>query len=98
MDRKNSKNSKARMGAALHTTLSERKPAERLTPLEERVIRMLHGLSEDSDAPLVFAEGASIDTNHRLALMEANNLDYLHDQAPDPLSPKQKIIQKLSKS
>jgi hypothetical protein len=53
-----------------------------LTPTEEKVIRMLHGLSEPDDAPLEFGIGASPDTMLNLALVEANNIVQLDGQVP----------------
>lgn len=45
-----------------------------LTPLEEKVIRMLHGLGEEDSKVLEFAVGASEDARLRMALMEAHNV------------------------
>ena len=53
-----------------------------LTPLEEKVIRMLHGLSEDDSKALEFAVGASEDARMRLALMEAYNVAELDGSVP----------------
>lgn len=41
-----------------------------LTPEEEKVLRMLHGLSEDERHQLKFALGADDEVRLRLALME----------------------------
>jgi len=53
-----------------------------LTPQEEKVIRMLHGLSEDDTRALEFAVGASKDARQRLALMEAYNIAELEGNIP----------------
>lgn len=57
-----------RVGTTSDTSLAT------LTPLEEKVIRMLHGLGEDNDKALEFAVGASADARMRLTLMEAHNI------------------------
>lgn len=53
-----------------------------LTPEEEKVIRMRHGLSEDDSRVLEFAVGASQDAKMRLALMEACNIADLDGEVP----------------
>lgn len=41
-----------------------------LTPQEEKVVRMLHGMSEPGEHELKFALGASADVKLKLAMME----------------------------
>lgn len=53
-----------------------------LTPLEEKVIRMLHGLGEEDSKVLEFAVGASEDARLRLTLMEAHNVAELDGEVP----------------
>jgi len=53
-----------------------------LTPLEEKVIRMLHGLSEGDDKVLEYAVGASEDARARMALMEAYSIAELDGVCP----------------
>lgn len=48
---------------------------ETLTPQEEKLIRMLHGLSEDDSRSLEFGLGASVDTEMKLALIERQLID-----------------------
>ena len=48
----------------------EPKPAEALTPEEEKVVRMLHGMSEEGSYELKFALGADEELRHRLGLLE----------------------------
>ncbi|HSG69590.1 MAG TPA: hypothetical protein VLA12_04200, partial [Planctomycetaceae bacterium] len=48
---------------------------ETLTPEEEKVLRMLHGLSEDDGHALKFALGADDDARAKLAMMEKNLVD-----------------------
>ena len=53
-----------------------------LNPEEEKVIRMLHGLSEPDEARLEFAVGANEETKLKLALIEAHNIVQLDQQIP----------------
>lgn len=78
---------------------------EALTPQEEKVIRMLHGLSEDDAHSLKFALGADDDTRARLAMMEKNLLDAFQwgemetfELTEEHMSAKAKIIEKLRDS
>lgn len=52
------------------TTVIERDDLAILTPEEEKVLRMAHGLTEDDDHALSFAVGASEETCLKLALIE----------------------------
>ena len=54
---------------------SEETSFEGLTPEEEKVIRMRHGLSEDGSHRLKFALGADEESRAKLALMEKNLID-----------------------
>lgn len=47
-----------------------RQELEVLTAEEEKVLRMLHGLSEDGSTELKFALGADEELRHRLTLLE----------------------------
>ncbi len=57
-------------------------PYELLEPLEEKVIRMRYGLSENDDKRLEYAVGASEDTRNRVTLMEAGNIAELEGIVP----------------
>lgn len=54
-----------------------------LTPLEEKVIRMLHGRSLAGHEALEFAPNASMETRLKLALIEANLLEAFEADALD---------------
>lgn len=55
---------------------------ELLEPVEEKVIRMHYGLSENDDKKLEYAVGASEDTRLKVTLMEAGNIIDLHGNVP----------------
>ena len=71
------------------TTQTEVERAHRdldvLTVQEERVIRMLHGLSEDGPHPLKFALGANQDVKLQLARLEYYLVKLLNSKTGDPL-------------
>lgn len=46
-----------------------------LSPLEEKALRMAHGLTEDDNHELSFALGADQETRLKLAMMERHLLD-----------------------
>lgn len=78
---------------------------EALTPQEEKVIRMLNGLSEDDSHALKFGLGANEETRARLAMMEKNLIDAFQwgemetfELTDEHLSAKAKIIEKLRDS
>lgn len=48
---------------------------EGIAPEEEKVLRMLHGLTEEDDHELKFALGANEETRLKLAMMEKHLLD-----------------------
>ena len=56
---------------------------EMLTPREEKVIRMTHGLSEDDSRALQFGLGASRDANMKLALIESQLSACLATENPE---------------
>lgn len=60
----------------------ESSPYEFLEPLEEKVLRMRYGLSEEDDKALEYAVGASEDTRNRVTLMEAGNIAELDGNVP----------------
>ena len=64
------------------TVAPERKPEatpyELLEPVEEKVIRMRYGLSENDEKALEYAVGASL----RVSLMEAGNIAELDGDVP----------------
>ncbi len=60
----------------------ESSPYELLEPLEEKVLRMRYGLSEEDDKMLEYAVGASEDTRNRVTLMEAGNIAELEGNVP----------------
>ena len=68
------------------TVAPERKPEatpyELLEPVEEKVIRMRYGLSENDEKALEYAVGASEDTRLRVSLMEAGNIAELDGDVP----------------
>ncbi len=53
-----------------------------LEPVEEKVIRMRYGLSEDDDKVLEYAVGASEETLARVTLMEASNISDMDGDVP----------------
>ena len=63
-------------GTATETSL------EALTPREEKVIRMLHELSEDDSRSLEFALGASEDSLMKLALIERQLVNVVSNPGP----------------
>ncbi|MCA9565690.1 MAG: hypothetical protein KC561_19465 [Myxococcales bacterium] len=86
----------------LTTTTTETR-TEQLTAEEERVVRMLHGMSEPGDAPLTFETSVDPEVNARLKRMEAMLLAEMHGEGPyveaeepaSPVSPKDKILARL---
>lgn len=72
----------------------EQSPAslEALTPQEEKVVRMIHGLSEDDSRALQFALGASDDAQMKIAMIEkqlvetmsATEVDLASEGRPTP--------------
>lgn len=62
---------------------------EALTPREEKVLRMLHGMSEDDSRKLQFALGADEETRMKLAMIEDQLLAFIsgEDDGEDPVSP-----------
>ena len=48
---------------------------EGLSPTEEKVVRMLHGLSEDDSRALEFGLGASEEARGKLAMIERQLID-----------------------
>ena len=64
------------------STKPESSPYDLLEPVEEKVIRMHYGLSENDEKALEYAIGASEDTRMRVSLMEAGNIDALDAQVP----------------
>lgn len=63
-------------------TTPESTPYDLLEPVEEKVIRMHYGLSENDEKALEYAVGASEDTRMRVSLMEAGNIDALDADVP----------------
>ena len=56
----------------------------KLTPLEEKVIRMRYGKSLKGQEALEFAAGASLETRLKLALIESHLLEAFQADALDP--------------
>jgi hypothetical protein len=78
---------------------------EALTPEEEKVLRMLHGLSEDDSHALKFALGANEEALAKLAMMEKNLVDAFQwgetdkfEVTDEHMAAKAKIIEKLRDS
>ena len=61
---------------------SEPSPYAYLEPMEEKVIRMRFGLSENDEKTLDYAVGASEDTRNRVTFMEAANIADLDGNVP----------------
>lgn len=61
---------------------AESGPYDLLEPVEEKVIRMHYGLSENDDKSLEYAVGASEDARMRVSLMEAGNIAELDGDVP----------------
>ncbi len=98
-DEKNSYGSKA------STTVSEQtqtQSLEGLSPIEEKALRMLHGLSEGDQHELKFALGANDETRLKLAMIEKHLLDAFQwgelttfDIGEQHVEAKAKIIDRL---
>ncbi len=71
---------------------------EGLSPTEEKVVRMLHGLTEEGSSTLEFALGANDETKAQLALMENHLLNVFgrtDRTEPEHLDAKARIIDAL---
>lgn len=79
---KHNKGRKTQTRVEVETQREQRVGMPTLTPDEEKVVRMLHGLSEADDHPLEYAVGASEDSKLRLAVMEAQNIAVLDGDVP----------------
>ena len=90
-------------GSKAPTTVSEQtQNFEGLSPIEEKALRMLHGLSEGDDHQLKFALGADDETRLKLAMIEKHLLDAFQwgelttfDIADQHVEAKAKIIDRL---
>lgn len=88
-------NKKERTSSVTITTESAREERETslgaLTPQEEKVVRMTHGLSEDDSRALQFALGADEETRMKLAMIERQLVDCIsshqEDEDVDRISP-----------
>ena len=56
---------------------------EALTPQEEKLIRMLHGMSEDDSRTLQFGLGASVEAEMKLAMIERQLIDTMRAEGGD---------------
>ena len=63
-----------------------------LEPLEEKVLRMHYGLSENDDIVLEYAVGASQDSRMKVTLMEAGNIADLKGNVPVAAGADKKIL------
>lgn len=63
-----------------------------LEPLEEKVLRMHYGLSENDDKVLEYAVGASQDSRMKVTLMEAGNIADLKGNVPVAAGADKKIL------
>ena len=76
---------------------------ETLSHEEEKVVRMLHGLSQPDNSQLQFADVADDEVNARSRRMEAELLAKMHGQGPladadsAPVTVKEKIMGRLQK-
>ena len=91
-----SNQSKKNKASSVTTTTGEAREEaetslEALTPQEEKVVRMLHGLSEDDSRALQFALGAGAEAKMKLAMIEQQMVDTMAsssvDEADDRPSP-----------
>ena len=73
-------------------------PYELLEPLEEKVIRMRYGLSEEDSKELEYAVGASEESRERLGLMEANNIAELDGEVPVQEGANKEVLRTLVQS
>jgi hypothetical protein len=91
--------SKKQVGLRKTTVQTPRTDAARLSQEEERVVRMLHGLSEPDDYQLTFAKTSDEEVNARLKLLEATLLADYHGKGPlaQAVSPMDKIDSHLAK-
>jgi len=67
---------------SIKTTTHTETRTETLTAEEERVVRMVRGLSEAGDAPLEFVASKDAEVNARLKAMEAELMAVMHNQGP----------------
>ena len=80
------------------TTQTQTQTSEGLSPTEEKVVRMLHGLTEEGSATLEFALGANEEAIAQLALMENHLLNVFgrtDKTEPEHLDAKARIIDAL---
>ena len=80
------------------TIQTQTQTSEGLSPTEEKVVRMLHGLTEDGSAKLEFALGANEEAIAQLALMENHLLNVFgrtDKTEPEHLDAKARIIDAL---
>ncbi len=75
----------------------ETTPYELLEPVEEKVIRMHYGLSENDDKALEYAVGASEDSRMRVSLMEAGNISELDGEVPVAQGADRKVLREFVK-
>lgn len=77
---------------------TEAGPYDLLEPVEEKVIRMHYGLSENDDKSLEYAVGASEDTRLRVSLMEAGNIAELDGEVPVVEGASREVLGEFVKS
>lgn len=75
-----------KMSSVATTTEGAREETETslntLTPREEKVVRMIHGLDEEDSRALQFALGASRDSQVKLAMIERQLVECINTEAP----------------
>ncbi|MBN1946467.1 MAG: hypothetical protein JW797_12400 [Bradymonadales bacterium] len=95
------KSTPKRAGQIRTSTRVAEPPNGPLTAEEERVVRMIHGLSEEDDHELAFVSASDPEVNTRLQLMEAILLAEMHGGGPmagqRDLTPKEKILSHLKR-
>ena len=70
------------MSRNTNTTTRTETETQTLTAEEERIVRMLKGVSEPGDSPLEFVTSSDNEVNARLLNMEAELLAMMHQQGP----------------
>ena len=86
MSNHNEKNQKTSVTTTTEETREQTEASlDALTPQEEKVVRMIHGLSEEDTRALQFALGASDDAQMKIAMIEQQLIDTMVKGTVDPV-------------
>jgi cell wall assembly regulator SMI1 len=81
----NEKNQKTSVTTTTEETREQSEASlDALTPQEEKVVRMIHGLSEEDSRALQFALGASDDAQMKIAMIEQQLVETMAKGTVDP--------------